>query len=133
MEENMPDIYEQQKQHRREAYHRAPHIKDRYPQLASLTLDMSFKEPGWGGDPPPQQRAYGPDNKAFFEMECPHRECVAGGFDLSAAVSEVVTNGETRAAGKLVCQGWQDREHINKDQCHLQMNYRITATYKLDA
>jgi hypothetical protein len=133
MAEDKPDIYEQQIQRRREAYHRAPHLKEKYPQLARLIIKMSFTEPSWGSAPRPQQKVYGPDNKALFEVQCPHVECVEGGFDLRAAVSDMVTYGKSEVVSNLVCQGWQGREGINKHRCHLRVSYRISATYKSGA
>ena len=126
------DIYEQQKFNRRQARLRAATLKECHPQLAKLTVDMSFRR--YSGDPSdhdpdPKQELYAPESKAFFELECPHRECVDGGFDLSSVVSKMVAENETEASGMITCQGWQDESRIGKHKCMLEMNYNITANY----
>lgn len=126
------NVYEQQKFNRSQAYFRAAPLKEDYPQLAKLTVDMSFKR--YSGDPDvrnlnPQQEIYSPESKAFFELKCPFRECVDGGFNLFAAVSKMVANGETEASSTITCQGWQDENRIGKHRCWLEMNYNITASY----
>jgi hypothetical protein len=129
MRKKKPDIYEQQKQRRWEAYSQAPLIKDRFPILASLSMHMTFEEPDWGGNPSPKQETFGPKSKAFFEIECPYYECISGGFNLSSAVIKLVNTRGTESSGTIICQGWQDRERINKHRCLLKMKYKITATY----
>lgn len=123
------DIYEQQKQRYWLAYTQAPLIKDRFPKIVSISIDMTFQEPDWGENPNPTKQTYGPDSKAFFNIECPHYECVSGGFDLTVAVSKLMESGATESSGTIICQGWQDRERINKHRCLLKMGFKITATY----
>ena len=129
MRRKKPDIYERQKQRYWEAYHRAPLLKEEFPQLSSLVIEMAFEEPDWGSNPSPRRERFGPDSRAFFEMTCPHVECISGGFDLSTAVSKLVASGKTESSGFLTCQGWQDRERINKYRCLLKMEYKIIAAY----
>jgi len=57
-------------------------------------------------------------------------ECIAGGFDLSDAVSDVVVTRRDESSGTILCKGWQDRERLNQHRCFLEMKYKITATYK---
>jgi hypothetical protein len=123
------DIYEQQKQRYWEAYDRARFIKDKFPMLASLSIDMAFEEPDWGGNPSPRQESFGPESKAFFEVECPYIECISGGFNLSNAVSKLVNNRLNETSGTIICQGWQDQERVGQHRCLLKMKYKITATY----
>jgi len=124
------NIYEQHKQRYWEAYNRAGLVKEKYPQLKHLTIDMTFREPDWGDSPHPQQRSFDPNSNAFFELECPYVECVRGGFNLSAAVDELIQRGEKESSGSLLCQGWQDRERIGQYRCLLKMDYKITVTYE---
>lgn len=127
------DIYEQQKQGYWRAYDRALLIQDKFPMLASLSIDMAFENPDWGSNPSPKQKDFGPEDKAFFEIQCPDGECIKGGFNLSDAVSKLVNGHLEEASGTIICQGWQDRERIGQHRCLLKMKYKITATYVKDA
>ena len=124
------DPREVDKQLRWERYHNARFLSEAYPQLASLTIDMNFKDFDDGKNLQGQQYIYPPNSKAFFEFECPYRECISGGFDLSGVVSAIVTNKEIERTDTITCQGWQDRERRNVHKCFLDMTYTIRATYK---
>jgi hypothetical protein len=123
------DIYEQQKQAHWRAYDRALLIRERFPSLASLSIHMDFENPDWGGNPSPEQQHFGPEDKAFFEVQCPHWECIKGGFNLLDAVSKSVNRRLEETTGTITCQGWQDQERVGQNRCLLKMKYKITATY----
>jgi hypothetical protein len=129
MSRKKPDIYEQEKQMRREAYNRSLIVKEMYPQVAKIIVDMKFKEPDWGGDPDPRQSTYSQESKAFFKIDCPHVECISGGFDLSTPIDKLVASRLEKVDGTITCQGWQDKERINKHRCLLKLNYTISAYY----
>ncbi|MEI9476077.1 MAG: hypothetical protein WCO26_05840 [Deltaproteobacteria bacterium] len=133
MKKKKSNIYDRHKQRHWEAHSRAPLIKDKFPILASLSIKMTFIKPDWGENPRPRQERFGPESKAFFEVECPYVECISGGFDLSSAVSEILATRGNVSSGTIVCQGWQDRERINRNRCLLTMEYKITPTYIKDA
>jgi hypothetical protein len=126
------DIYEQQKQAYWRAYDRAALIRERFPSLASLSIHMDFENPDWGGNPNPSEQHFGPEDKAFFEVQCPHWECIRGGFNLRDAVLRLVNGRLEETTGAITCQGWQDRERIGQHRCLLKMNYKITAVYAED-
>lgn len=122
------DYYERNKLYQREEYNRTAQLKEDYPQLENLTIDMSFKtHDDWCENPNPKQEVYSPNSKAFFGLKCPLRSCVDGGFNLSAAVSKMVANGETKTSGTITCPGWQNTRR--KHRCLLEMTYSITASY----
>ena len=129
MRRKKTNIYDEQKQRYWLAYTQAFLLKDIFPLLAKLVIVMNFKEPDWGRDPQPRHKNYTPDSRAFFEIECPHVECISGGFDLTSAVSNLVDSGEAESSGTIRCQGWQDQERINQHRCLLKMEYKITANY----
>ena len=133
MRKKKPDIHDQRKQRHWQAYSQAPLIKEKFPVLSSLSIDMTFEEPDWGNNPSSRSQGFGPESKAFFDIACPYVECVSDGFRLSGAVSSLVDSGATESSGTISCQGWQDRERINKHRCLLKMNYKITAIYTKDA
>ena len=129
MTKRKPDIYEREKQMRWEEYRRSPLLKERYPQVSSIAVEMDFKNPDWGGDPDSKKESYSQESKAFFKIDCPHVECISGGFDLSNAISTLISSKSDRAEGSIVCQGWQDKERINKHRCLLELKYTIIVNY----
>ena len=70
-------IYERNKELHSRAYDRAPLMKDKFPMLTSLSIEMTFEEPDWGGNPRPRHDSYGPESKTFFSIECPYAECIS--------------------------------------------------------
>lgn len=130
MSRRKPDIYEREKQRRLEAYHRSPLLKEKYPQVTDIMVEMKFKDPDEGSNPESKQEKYSQESKAFFEIDCPYAECISGGFDLSLAIDKLVTSRLNKLNGTITCQGWQDKERRNKHHCFLELNYTICANYK---
>ncbi|MCK4913426.1 MAG: hypothetical protein KAS69_02370 [Planctomycetes bacterium] len=130
MSRRKPDIYEQQKQRYWDGYRRAPLLKEKYPKVTNISVEMSFKDNDERSNPKPQQVEFSQESKAFFKIECPCHECVSGGFDFSSAINELVTSHLDKLDGTITCQGWQDKERINKHRCFLKLNYTIFARYK---
>jgi hypothetical protein len=126
------DIYERQNQMRHQEYWRSPPLKEKYPKVKDLTVEISFKDYDGGSNPEPKQENYSQESKAFFKIACPHRECVSGGFDFSSAINELVTSRLDKLDGTITCQGWQDKERINKHRCFLELHYKISVKYKDD-
>jgi hypothetical protein len=124
------DIYEEQRRAYLMAYDHALIMQESFPSIAALSINMDFENPDWGGNPSPRQQHYNPKDKAFFEIQCPFRECVKGGFDLTGVVAKLVIDRLEETSGTFTCQGWQDRERIGRHQCLLRIKYKITAVYK---
>ncbi len=125
MTKKKPDIYEQEKQMKWDEYHRSPSVKELYSQVDSIEVEMNFNNPDGGGDPVAKKESYSQASKAFFKIDCPHVECVSGGFNLSSAISDLISSEKVRIEGGIVCQGWQDRERINKHRCLHELKYTI--------
>ncbi len=130
MSRRKPDIHERQKQIRNQECLRSPLLKEKYPQVADIIVEMIFKNPDSGGNPKLEPMEYSQESKAFFKIECPYRECVSGGFNFSFDIDKLVTSRLDKLDGTITCQGWQDKERINKHGCYLELNYTISAKYK---
>jgi hypothetical protein len=102
-------------------------MSESYPEIASVKIELTFKDPDWHGDPAPRTLNFGPHQKSYFHMQCPYRECVRGGFDFSQGVKEAINNPSNEAIGRVLCDGWQDQERINKHHCMLAVSYRVTV------
>ncbi len=123
------NIYDIEKQRYWERYNQAISIRDKFPTLKSLDICMDYENPDWGGNPKADQHKYSQESKAFFEIKCPHRECVSGGFNLFSEVCSLIESGHEKATGTITCQGWQDIQRINQHHCFLELNYKIVASY----
>ena len=130
MTKKRPDPYEQQKLLRHQAYISASTLLESFPDLLELRVQMSFENSDWGGNPDNREELFNENSKAFFEFECPHVECVNGGFNLLTRISQLYNEHLTELSGSTTCEGWQDRERIGRHHCWLKMNYRIVAKYK---
>lgn len=56
-------------------------------------------------------------------IKCPMRECVEGGFDLRAQYNR--SELDVECSGASVCQGWQDKERINKHRCLCKLQWEM--------
>lgn len=130
MNRKKPDIYEQQKQRCWDEYHRSPLLKEKYPKVSSISVEMNFKDSDGMGDPKPDKKEFSRESNAFFKIECPYRECVSGGFDFSSDIDKLVTSGLDKLDGSITCQGWQDKERIGRHHCFLKLNYTISVKYE---
>ena len=56
-------------------------------------------------------------------IKCPMRECIEGGFDLRSQLAE--PGLKIGRSGVAVCQGWQDKERINKHRCLNELHWKV--------
>jgi hypothetical protein len=113
MSEKRPDVYRKQRETRRQAYMTARTLRDTYPEVEELVLEMTFADP-----------------TAYFSVPCPSSLCIGGDFDLGSAIDDMVSGGKRKAQGKLNCQGWRDRDPNSKHGCVLELRYRFSVRYK---
>lgn len=111
-------------------YYSSPTIEYIYPGVAIITINMIFRDDSHNRVIDTSTDKYLPSQKAFFRIKCHQRECVNGGFDLSSTVSSAVHSDEGRSKGRIICQGWQDRERIGNYHCLWELEYDIIVDYK---
>lgn len=104
-------------------------IKDRYPFVKTIQLCLEFHDSESGREESKETRNLLPEHSALFELPCGYWECVQGGFDLGAPIDTMLTKRQPSISGELVCQGWQDRERIEKHRCLRKLIYRVNAEY----
>jgi len=120
------EIHEQQR-FEREA--RTGKIAERFPGVKRILIRLRFEDIDRHCNPEPRELEFDPTSTAFFELKCPLYQCVKGGFNFSAPVAEMNRTRQLRSKGHSVCQGWQDRERINKHRCLLTAHYEIQVGY----
>jgi len=124
------DAYKHEREARRRAYMSAPSLKDQFPSVGQLVLELTFVDPSSSSQHSPQTHIFGPAARGYFEVACPFSSCTGGGFDLSAVVAELLSHHDRGAAGKLVCRGWQDRGRAGEHRCLLELRYRVSASFE---
>ena len=84
---------------------RARTVSEEFPNVKQVHIHVKFQAPDWGSSPEPAEWSYSPRSKAFFEMECPHRECVTGGFDFSSTIRTSVKSNYRALQVKFCAKG----------------------------
>jgi hypothetical protein len=68
-------------------------------------------------------------SKSLFRFECSNPECVGGDFDLSAELAHAVAAHDATASGEVICQGWRNKDTINRTHCLNVLRYRLRLRY----
>jgi hypothetical protein len=113
-------------------YYDQPVISEKYPNVKSLTIKMTYYDDSGNRQVGETQTWNVPLTTAIatFYEDCPMWECVDGGFDLTPSVDSLIRKGESHAHGKLICQGWQDEERVGHFHCLTEMHYEVLVEYK---
>jgi hypothetical protein len=127
------DVFRRQQETWRRAYAEATSMRERFPRIEQLTVDMTFTDGRGFGTYSPRMHSFSPSAKAFFAIACPRTLCLDGGFDLDALVVKLLRTSAKSAAGTLECMGRMRPEHSGDGRCQLQMNYRVEILYSLAA
>jgi hypothetical protein len=104
-----------------------PAISALYPEVGRIMLFVAFEEADSEAEPNYQQIIFTRDTEASFHLDCSRDDCAGGGFDFSPYVGSLIRSGESRAHGKLVCQGLL--EGGAGGHCCLNAEYRIIVEY----
>src|SRR5262249_45469061 len=124
-----PDIYRDQREKRRRAYTLSPLVRDEYPRVKCVIMELKFNDPNGIGHHSQQTNTLGAGAHAYFMVPCPFSTCVDGGFDLAGAVADLISHQGEQVAGRLVCHGRHDRGRPGERSCLLELQYKITACY----
>jgi hypothetical protein len=115
-----------QRQHDRE---RAPSLRQLFPQLGLIRLELTFAD-ATRPAPSSQTHTYYAAARAFFRFACPCYDC-DGEFDMSAAVRELAAAAGPRlrqVRGTLHCQGIRARDRASGARCPIELQYDIGTT-----
>jgi hypothetical protein len=108
----------------------SPTLAQAFPDLKSMTVELGFYDAE--GRSCRSQIKYTVNlehARSVFRFGCENTECVQGGFDLSGAVAQAVTNRSTAVSGEFSCRGWLSRYTINQVPCGKVLRYKITLAY----
>jgi hypothetical protein len=105
---------------RQTAYESTTTLAQRHPKVAEIGVELQFTLPGGKPHSSPHRRLFMPDMQAFFNVQCPDRDCSDGGFDLEPSVDNAVRSRNGRFVGQLACRGKRNRE-----PCGISLDYSI--------
>ncbi len=125
------DSFAQQRETWRRAYADAPSVRERFPKLDRLTIDMRFSDVKRIGTYSPQMRGLGASAKAFFAFGCPRTLCLHGGFDLDPIIQTLFEADRVEGNGILQCRGWLDPSHSDNARCRLELHYTVQLLYEV--
>lgn len=125
-----PDAVQMYEERRLTREHESGTVAEEFPDVVSIRIRLTFEDIDKQSHPEARELNYGPSSRAFFELSCPYRECVMGGFAFSAAVRGAIQSRLVHATGTASCPGWQDRERIRKHGCYLKAKYEIHVEYQ---
>jgi hypothetical protein len=123
------DSFKRQRDVRRKAYAETLKLRERFPDVEQVVLEVTFTDSRRMGTYSPQMHSFYPGAKAFFEIACPRTLCVDGGFDLDAIVEAMLSRTHGTEIGTLECDGWLDPLHTSSARCLLRMRYRLQGCY----
>ena len=126
------DSFGQQHDEWLRAYTLAPRLRERFPNVEQLVIELTFADTTGTGKYSGQMHSFGSAAKAFFAFACPRTLCLHGGFDLDAIVLLLFNKHRGNSTGILKCHGWLHPDHSNNAQCPVQMSYRLEALYQAD-
>lgn len=108
----------------------APCLAEKYGKLRSLTVSVGYFAPE--GKVQYRQLTYDVNlshAKLIFRLDCPNKECVQGDFDLTKELAVAATKRAKTVAGKLCCNGWQNKAAIKKTRCNHVLRYKLKLGY----
>ena len=132
MGDKQAGAYKQQRESRRRAYVDTPSLRQEFPRVEQLVVQLTFVDPKGFAKHSPQMHTYSPAAKAFFAVACPSSMCLHGGFELGLAIAQMLTEGVETVAGTATCPGWRGPTRSDADRCLIEMRYRLAVSYKTD-
>jgi hypothetical protein len=105
-------------------------IRKDYPEVSSIHSRYNFYDSEADKlTSSIEERELNLDHVSHFQVSCICWECVNGGYDLNRIVHTAIKDRLSNITGTLRCQGWQDKQRINKHRCYTKLEYFFTFTY----
>jgi len=105
-------------------------LSEKFPELKALTVEFAYFNPEGVTRNSKIKYTVNPEfARSVFRLDCMNSECVAGDFDLSAAVAQAVVARQTQTTGEMCCQGWLSKTTIDRVHCHNILRYELRLKY----
>ncbi len=119
-----------EREQRQRTYLAVPTIAKQFPALEELAVEMRFLDPEGKVHPSPGKRIFAPDMQAFFDFQCPMRECSGGGFNMTTIVPRALSGKSPTTTGKMQCKGQRQRVSGGSSPCLLELSYEVVTIAK---
>jgi hypothetical protein len=129
MSEKPLDTYRYEREERHRAYLNTGLLRDEFPRIEQLTLQLVFTDASGMSSYSSQMRSFAPAAIAFFEIPCPSAACMGGGFNLGSVIWKLSGRAGHETAGRLDCQGRDSTDERDPHYCPVQLHYRVTVAY----
>jgi hypothetical protein len=129
MSEKTLDTYANERDERRRAYLEARPLRDEFPRVRQLTLQLTFTDARGFASYSRQMRIFAPAATAFFKIPCPSLECMGGGFDLGSVIWNLSNRRASETSGRCDCLGRDSTDESDPHYCGVQLDYRVTVAY----
>jgi hypothetical protein len=96
-------------------------IATRFPEVASIIMNMTYKQKGTTSIL--RTFHFTPRSYAFFVVNCLRQDCVDGGFDLTQVITAMIRNRKMDAKGTLSCKG------ADSTTSHSDIVYEVAIQY----
>ncbi len=129
MSEKPLDTYRHEREERRRAYLNTRPLREEFPRIEQLTLQLSFTDASGPSSYSAQTHTFAPAATAFFDIACPSSMCMGGGFDLASVIWRLSTRAGEETSGRLDCQGRDSTDERDPHYCPVHLHYRVTVSY----
>ncbi len=96
-------------------------ISDRFPQVTSIIVKMTYRKNG--EEALLRTVNYYPGSHAFFKMSCLGEGCTEGGLDLTRTITSMIRGRKKSSTGGLSCTG------TDPEAVHADITYEVSITY----
>jgi len=79
-------------------------IATHFPEVANIIISMMYNQRGMAKSLPRTVHFF-PGSSALFRINCLHKDCVDGGFDLTRVLTAMIGNRRENSKGELRCEG----------------------------
>jgi len=108
-------------------------ISERYPNVLEISIDLKLDYPNAFSDIKKHSTPkYIPTDKAYFEIECPNRECIYSDLSLSYEIRHTVQQKLDLYEGYKICNGYNSFGCSERKcgGCNTRLDYEIRIKYK---
>jgi len=105
-------------------------LREKYEELKSMTVDYEYFNPE--GSTRNRQIKYTVNldqARSVFRLDCLNHECVGGDYDLSEVLAEAIGERQGTVTGELCCQGWLNKNTIDRVRCRHIVRFRLNLEY----
>ncbi|MDB5968476.1 MAG: hypothetical protein JWQ90_926 [Hydrocarboniphaga sp.] len=125
-------VDQRQRELRHRSYLAVPTLGKQFPALEEIAIELRFVDPDRKMHLSPYKRIFASSMQAFFDFQCPVKECTGGGFNPTPEITKALSKSTALHTGTLSCKGKRDRGEAG-NRCDLELHYQVVAVEKQHA